>query len=220
MLTPQAKFQTAPVDKFTFARPRILVGDLLQDVKTLQNSILRFGLLSPIIVRRHNGRLFVVDGRKRLAAIRRLRFAGQLPRSLVNIPYTELKDLNTAESPTPALMSNRELYTTVTDAFKGGADTEQIAQDLYLSRRCISQVLTLSRLSARLRGLFFEKVINFDQARTYAAQPRHALQNAVFGALGPFAAADKIREYLENTAQHTTQAPDAQKSANVIRLAA
>jgi len=46
------------------------------------------------------------------------------------------------------------------------------------------------------------------------------VQNAVFGALGPFAAADKIREYLENTAQHTTQAPDAQKFANVIRLAA
>ena len=208
MLSPQANLQTAPVDKFTFARPRILVGSLLQDIKSLEKSIVKFGLLSPIIVRAHKGKLVVVDGRKRLAAIRRLRFAGVLPRSLVNIPYTELQNSLAAESPTPALMSNRELYRTVTEAFKGGTDIALIAEDLYLSRRCVAQILTLSRLSTRLRALFFEKIINFDQARTYAAQPRHMVQNAVFGALGPFAGADDIRKQLMSAVQapaETTQ---------------
>ncbi len=189
---------TAPVDKFVFVRPKILVGKLLQDIKTIQNSILRFGLLSPIIVRRHNGKLVVIDGRKRLAAIRRLRFAGQLPRSLVNIPYTELSDHKGLESPTPALMSNRELYTTVTNAFWEGNDETQIAQDLYLSRRCVQQILTLTRLSPKLRGLFFQRAIDFNQASKYAAQPRHIIQNQVFNAIGPFASADEIALAFEN----------------------
>jgi len=219
MLSPQANIQTAPVDKFTFVRPRILVGTLLQDVKALQNSILRFGLLSPIIVREHKGQLIVVDGRKRLAAIRRLRFAGQLPRSLVNIPYAELKDFRAVESPTPALMSNRELYTTVTNAFWEGNNEAQIAEDLYLSRRCVRQILTLSRLSSRLRALFFERTINFDQARNYAAEPRHTIQNAVFNALGPFAAGEDIRESLQaRQQQHIKAVP--QIPENVIRYAA
>jgi len=216
MLPPQANIHTAPVDKFTFIRPRILVGPLLQDVKALQNSILRFGLLSPIIVRPHNGKLVVVDGRKRLAAIRRLRFTGQLPRSLVNIPYTELKDAKAAKSPTPALMSNRELYTTVKNAFWEGNDEAQIAEDLYLSRHCIRQILTLSRLSTRLRTMFFERTINFEQARNYAAEPRHRVQNALFNKLGPFAKADEIRTALQKLAA----SPALQTQPSILSYAA
>jgi len=201
MLVPQTNVQTAPVDKLRFARPRILVGALLQDVKALQNSILRFGLLSPIVVRQHKGQLIVVDGRKRLAAIRRLRFTGQLPRSLVNIPYIELKDYRAVESPTPLLMSNRDLYTAVTTAFWEGNSESQIAEDLYLSHRCVRQILTLSRLSARLRGLFFERTISFEQARNYAAEPRHIIQNTVFNALGPFALAEDIQKTLQSASQ-------------------
>ncbi len=210
---------TAPVDKFTFVRPRILVGTLLQDVKAIQNSILRFGLLSPIVVRAHKGRLIVVDGRKRLAAIRRLRFAGQLPRSLVNIPYIELKDFRAIKTATPALMSNRDLYTTVTHAFWEGNSEAQIADDLYLSRHCVRQILTLSHLSPRLRTLFFERVINFEQARNYAVEPRHVLQNSVFDALGPFAKADDICETLENIMQNGLHIV-SQTPAPISRIAA
>ena len=67
-----SQFKTAPVDMFTTLRPRLLIGGLLQDIKSMQASIRRFGLLSPIVVSRQEGRLVVVDGRKRLAAIKRL----------------------------------------------------------------------------------------------------------------------------------------------------
>lgn len=190
-----SQIKTAPVDMFTTLRPRLYVGRLLQDIKAVQASISRFGLLSPIIVSRSEGRLVVVDGRKRLAAIRRLEFMGRLPRSLVNIPYIELTDARQTVADAPALMSNRDLYMTVTDMFRAHQDVALIASDLFLSRKCVKQVLTLARLSSRLRRAFFDRTINFDQAKTYAALPEHKAQERVFMALGPFAEGQAILDY-------------------------
>jgi len=205
------KFKTAPVDMFTTLRPRLLVGGLLKDIKTVQASIARFGLLSPIIVSRTNGRLVVVDGRKRLAAIKRLEFMGRLPRSLVNIPYVELQDARHVQTEAPALMSNRDLYMTVTDMFRKHQDVAAIASNLFLTRKCVTQVLTLARLSPRLRRAFFEKVINFESAKTYAAFPGHARQDRAFMSLGPFAKEKAILNYM--TTHRATPKP-------VLRLAA
>lgn len=188
--------KTAPVDMFTTLRPRLLIGGLLQDIKSVQASIARFGLLSPIIVSRSNGRLVVVDGRKRLAAIKRLEFMGRLPRSLVNIPYIELKDARHTQSQAPALMSNRDLYMTVTNMFRKSQDVAAIASDLFLTRKCVTQVLTLARLSPRLRRAFFDRTINFESAKAYAAFPGHARQDRAFMSLGPFATETAILEHM------------------------
>lgn len=187
--------KTAPVNMFTTLRPRLFVGRLLQDIKAVQASIARFGLLSPIVVSRSEGRLIVIDGRKRLAAIRRLEFMGRLPRSLVNIPYVELDDVRQASSKAPALMSNRDLYVTVTDMFRTHQDVDQIASDLFLSRKCVKQVLTLSRLSPRLRKAFFDRTIGFEAAKAYAAFPAHEVQERMFMSLGPFADTKDILNY-------------------------
>ena len=191
--------KTAPVDMFTTLRPRLFVGQLLQDIKAVQASISRFGLLSPITVSHSEGRLIVVDGRKRLAAIRRLEFMGRLPRSLVNIPYIELTDARQTAADAPALMSNRDLYVTVTDMFRSHQDVAQIASDLYLSHKCVKQVLTLARLSPRLRKAFFDRTINFMQAKTYAALPEHDVQERTFMALGPFADEQDILDFATKT---------------------
>lgn len=194
-----SQIKTAPVDMFTTLRSRLFVGRLLQDIKSIQASIARFGLLSPIVVTHSEGRLIIVDGRKRLAAIRRLQFMGRLPRSLVNIPYIELQDARQAVPNAPALMSNRDLYMTVTDMFKTHQDVTKIAQDLYLSRECVKQVLTLARLSSRLRRAFFDRTINFDQAKAYAALPEHKEQERSFMALGPFANSQDILDFVQQS---------------------
>lgn len=195
-----SKVKTAPVDMFTTLRPRLLIGRLLKDIKAVQASITRFGLLSPIIVSRSNGRLIVVDGRKRLAAIKRLDFMGRLPRSLVNIPYIELKDARETPSQAPALMSNRDLYVTVTEMYRDHQDVQVIAADLFLSRKCVSQVLKLARLSPRLRRAFFDRTISFESASLYAAFPDHTLQDRAFMALGPFATDRVVLERLSGKA--------------------
>jgi len=64
-----SQVKTAPVDMFTTLRPRLLIGGLLKDIKAVQASIARFGLLSPIIVSRSNGRLVVLDGRNKMLPI-------------------------------------------------------------------------------------------------------------------------------------------------------
>lgn len=187
---------TAPVDMFTTLRPRLLGGALLRDVKAVQASISRLGLLSPIVVSRIKDQLVVVDGRKRLAAIRRLKFLGRLPRSLVNIPYIEVSDMQSRDEQTPALMSNRELYLTVTQMYHCTEDVDHIAADLFLTRATIRQILTLTRLSSRLRRAFFDKVIDFSRARAFATLPEHSDQNRAFMTLGPFAAEADILDYI------------------------
>lgn len=202
-----SQFKTAPVDMFTTLRSRLLVGKRLQDIKAVQASIARFGLLSPIVITRSEGRLIVVDGRKRLAAIRRLDFMGQLPRSLVNIPYIEIDEARQAVAETPRLMSNRDLYETVTNLFKIDQDISVIASKLYLSHKCVKQVLTLARLSPRLRRIFFDRTIDLSQAIAYATIPQHDIQNRRFMALGPFATAQEILKSAKPlcpvTPQHT-----------------
>ena len=191
--------KTAPVDMFTTLRPRLFTGPLLQDIKSIQASIARFGLLSPIIVTRSGDRLIVLDGRKRLAAIRRLAFAGRLPRSLVNIPYVEVKDAKQTTSDAPSLMSNRDLFTTVISMFRADQDVSKIAADLYLCRKTVKHVLTLGRLSPRLRKAFFDRTLDFGQAKAYAALPDHEVQEAAFLALGPFARDQAILNVARQT---------------------
>ena len=182
-----SQIKTAPVNMFTTLRPRLLTGDLLQDVKSMQASIAKYGLLSPIIISKANGRLIIIDGRKRLAAIKRLEFMGKLPRSLVNIPYVEVQDISATPVQTPALMSNRDLYVTVVDMFRRTQDVDHIASELFLTGNIVKEILTLARLSPLIRRCFFNKIVDFESAKTYAAFPSHALQDRAFMALGPFA---------------------------------
>lgn len=198
--------KTAPVDMFTTLRPKLLLGQTLKDIKSVQASIARFGLLSPIVVTRQGKQLIVIDGRKRLAAIRRLGFMGRLPRSLVNIPYVELTDIRQSPDTTPSLMSNRELYKTVVEMFRETQDIETISRELYLSRKCVAQVLTLARLSPRLRRAFFDQTIDFERARAYAAIPGQMAQENAFAALGPFADANAIIDYVQKP-QQVVEAP-------------
>lgn len=190
---------TAPVDMFTTLRPRMFVGQLLQDIKSIQASIARFGLLSPIVVTRSEDRLIVIDGRKRMAAIRRLAFMGRLPRSLVNIPYIEVQNVKRGASDAPALMSNRDLFVTVANMFRETHDVDKIATDLYLCRKIVKQVLTLGCLSPSLRKAFFDRIIDFAQAKAYAALPHHSAQETAFLALGPFAEEQAILNFAVET---------------------
>ena len=94
---------TAKLAEFKSPTARILFGERLQDIKQIQASIAAHGLLNPLIVMRQGKKFIVIDGKKRLAALRRMRFAGTLPRSLINVPYICL--LYTSPSPRDATLS-------------------------------------------------------------------------------------------------------------------
>ncbi|WP_371396153.1 ParB/RepB/Spo0J family partition protein [Fretibacter rubidus] len=179
----------APLSQFRSTTPHVLFGQKLTEVKAMARSIQRHGLLSPLLVSRHNGRLIVIDGRLRLAALRRLRFQKALPRDLETIPYV----LNAAAAaPVISLLSARDLYSHVTTLKSKGLSIAAIAQTLFLPGQTISDVLSVSRLSPVLKQAFFNERLSLDQVKAFAALPHHDAQDRLLQILGPFATVDRI----------------------------
>lgn len=182
----------APVDDFSPLRNTVLCGKRLRDVRALQDSIMRYGLLSPIIAMTQADRLIVVDGRKRLAAIKRLQFEGRLPPSLATLPYLLASDVRTTERRAPLILANAELYAAVAGQFRAGATIDDLTAMFKISHQCVRDSLTLSRLTPRIRAAFFDKLISFPQARAFAAVPDPRDQARLFDALSPLATPNDI----------------------------
>jgi hypothetical protein len=182
----------APVESFSLLRGRILCGKRLRDVQALQESIVIYGLLSPIIVMKQAEQLIVVDGRKRLAAIKRLQFKGRLPPSFRTIPYLLATDLRTTERPAPLILANEGLYDAVIERFQAGEDVDALTTLFSVSHQCVRDILTLSRLTPRIRAAFFNKTLSFPQARAFAALPAPCDQDFLFNKLSSLATPNDI----------------------------
>lgn len=192
----------APVEEFSLLRSKVFFGQQLQDIRTLQDSIARYGLLSPIRAMQRHGRLIVVDGRKRLAAVKRLRFEGQLPPSLAKIPYLLITDAANDERRAPMIVSNADLYQSVVSHFRDGSTVAALTAHFQISHQCVRDILTLSRIAPQIRAMFFSKTISFAQVRAYAALPNQSHQIATFHRHGLLA---KPHEILGSSAHIDTK---------------
>ena len=139
---------------------------------------------------RHNGRLIVIDGRKRLAALRRLRFQKRLPRDLTHIPY--VMSTHSQQKHLPHLLSARDLYWQVTALKSEGKTTKDIAAALYLPQSMICDVLRINCLSPALKRAFLNGHLTLAQVKAFAALPHHGAQDRLLRILGPFASEDCI----------------------------
>ena len=188
MQTPHA-IMRAPLSQFRSTTPHVLFGQRLTRVKAMACSIQQHGLLSPLLVSRHNGRFIVIDGRLRLAALRRLRFQRALPRNLETIPYV-LNETSSVHS--ISLLSARDLYSQITALKSKGHDIATISQKLFLPSHTIGDVLSVTRLSPTLKQAFFNERLTLGQVKAFAALPHHDAQDRLLGILGPFASVDTI----------------------------
>ena len=184
--------QRADIAEFDFPVPSVITGEDLRALQRLADSIAELGLLSPVVVARdpHSDRLRVVDGVKRLVAIRRLAFAGRLPRSLGTIPYILAED--TGEASPLTLLSPIEQVEQVEELSASGLGVEAIAAKLYASEGLVRDLQGISVLSPRLRNAFLGGHISIAQARAFATLPNPDSQDALLLALGPFAEAPDI----------------------------
>lgn len=189
--------QMAKLANFRAPTTRILFGDRLKEVTQIQNSIAAHGLLNPLIVMQRGTKLVIVDGKKRLAALRRLRFAGELPRSLVNVPYILIDQKTDYERGVMSLLSNRERFEEVITLRRNGLALMEIASELYISKSCVKDLLRIALLSPRLRQAYFGGTITIDQARAFASLPNKDAQDQLLIALGPFADAPEILKAIE-----------------------
>lgn len=189
---------TAKLANFRAPTTRILFGQRLNDVKQIEASIARHGLLNPLIVMQRGKRFIIVDGKKRLAALRRMRFAGTLPRSLVKLPYILVDEHPFSESNAMGLLTNRERFDEVSRLRDEGLSVTQIASTLYVSNQCVKDLISIGMLSPRLRQAYFGGTISTAQARAFASLPNMEAQESLLIALGPFADAPEILKAIEN----------------------
>lgn len=190
----------ANLDEFDLIRGQILLGRRLRDIQILENSIARFGLLSPLIALKKSKRLTVIDGRKRLTAIRRLEFQGRLPSSLSRLPYFFAHETEKTEPIASALLSNSSLFDAVQAEFQRGTSSGTIADRFQISRQCVRDILSLSRLSPMVRMAFFDRSIDLPQTRAYAAIPSLYEQDICLMRLGKGATPKQILN--ENRLSH------------------
>ena len=194
------QFKTAKLSDFQAPTTRILFGDRLKDVQQIQHSIAKHGLLNPIRVMQRGKKLVVIDGKKRLAALRRMRFKGCLPRSLVNVPYVIASQNMTAPAQQMGLLSNKEKFEETLTLRKQGQSLMEIATTLYVSKQCVKDLLSVSRLSLRLKQAYFGGNISIDQAKAFATIPNRNAQDMLLVALGPFANAPDILRAIRSGA--------------------
>ena len=183
---------TAKLADFRSPATCILFGDRLKEIKQIQASILAHGLLSPLIVMQRGKKMIVIDGKKRLAALLRMRFSGTLPRSLVNVPYSVVDQTPTKTIASMSLLSNREKFEEVLALRLKGQGLMEIATKLYISKQCVKDLLNVTRLSERLKQAYFGGNLSMEQARAFATLPNMDAQDNLLIALGPFAAAPDI----------------------------
>jgi len=189
--------QMAKLADFRAPTTRILFGQRLKDIAQIQNSIARHGLLNPLIIMPRGNKLVIVDGKKRLAALRRMHFAGELPRSLVNVPYILVSQKDEYERGAMSLLSHRERFEEVSNLRRNGLGLMEIAAELYMSKNCVKDLLRIALLSPRLRQAYFGKAITMEQARAFATLPSMDAQDQLLIALGPFVNAPEILQAIE-----------------------
>jgi len=180
----------APLTRFRAPTSSILFGQPLNDVKQMEVSIQTHGLLSPLRVLVHKGKFIVIDGRKRLTALRRMRFKGELPRNLQTIPYVLNAQTNSPQK--KYILHGRQIYNQITHAKQQGVCVEEIAGQLYLPSETILDILKVRYLSPTLKSAFFNDNLSLAQIKAFSVLPSHDAQDALLIALGPFAQADDI----------------------------
>ena len=189
---------SAKLDHFRAPTTRILFGQRLKDVQQIENSIAEHGLLNPLVVMQRGKKLILIDGKKRLAALRRMRFAGKLPRSLVRVPYILADQEQKSGLSAMSLLSNQDRFEEVIGLRKNGKSLMEIAATLYISKQCVKDLLNIALLSPRLRQAYFGGTISIAQARAFASLPNMDSQDQLLLALGPFADAPDILKAIEN----------------------
>lgn len=187
---------TAKLSDFSAPKNRILFGERLDAVKKIESSVLKHGLFNPIIVMKEGLRLIVVDGSKRLTALRRLMFQGKLPTSLNEVPYIVVEDCRKQDADMAAkplkLLSNREKYDLVTAMHNRGRTSAEIANHLFVKTSCVRDILNVKQLSPTLRAEFINDRLTLDQARALASLQDYRMQEAIIRVLGPFVSAEEI----------------------------
>lgn len=168
-------------------------------IHAIAKRILRDGLLNPLIVIPLSGaksgtQFIVVDGVKRLRALKALAKAGRLPRSLTQIPVaiSPTPDAVPVSSLRPVLLSDAELSRAIQVAYQEGQTCYAIAERFDCSEAVVSYALSFDNLNPQIRDYFESGHISLEQAAAFASLENPDAQWRLLQELGPFAHAKEV----------------------------
>lgn len=185
----------ATLSRFRSATPRILSGNLLKDVRDMQVSITQNGLVTPLLVSPNQSRLIVIDGRKRLLALRRLQFDDIMPPTLTKIPYNVIEPVR--QKITERVTLNPvKIYRHIRDMRNSGRSISEMSRLLALPKDNIRRFLAIDKLSPRLQENFFNHLMTMDQVLAFATLPNVDAQDALFSRLGVLASEKDILDAI------------------------
>lgn len=198
---PGTNYFRAEISLFKSSAPTVLYGEQLKSIHAMQASIARFGLFSPITVLRQGEHLMVVDGRKRLAALRRLQFCGELPDKLLSIPYVIVntvrqRRLGLGQEHLP-LLNNDEKYNLIMDLQDEGLGAMEIAAQLHISHEFALMVTRIGQLSPDLQLAFLQDTLTVEQAHAFASIPNLKAQTKLLEMLGPHVEAPSVIQAIK-----------------------
>lgn len=156
-------------------------------------------MIKPLVVSRNRKRLVVIDGRKRLMALRRLMFNGTLPKHLRRVPYIIIdqnrqgaSDSTISKKRTRDTLTSDKLYGLIKHEQRCGKSISEIARQYNITKDTTRRLLTIDNLSSGLRRAFLGKQISLKQALAFATLPNTASQDALYAQLGALAKEDDI----------------------------
>jgi len=154
----------------------------------LTNSIIKDGLLNPLIVRQHGSKFIVVDGKKRLGIIRRLTKLKRLSKAIVKVPciVQEVMSLKPVERRRPLLLTGPELAHKIILDAQNATSPVSIAQRYECDLSVVEDCLSLPGLHPEMLQHFNNRAISLEQAAAFATIENKKAQLDLLHQLGPF----------------------------------
>lgn len=160
-----------------------------EDVKAIKDSIQRDGLFHPLLVAKKRNKYEVIDGKKRLQAIKALAKSSLFTRALGKIPCVVVSEGCSANlhHRKPSLMSETELAHSIIKLAQNGATHSEIAKRFDCDPIIVKDALSLSKLNAKILKHFNQGSLSLEQASALATIPNPKAQLDLLIQLGPFA---------------------------------
>lgn len=154
----------------------------------LSKSIIKDGLLNPLVVRQHGDKFIVVDGKKRLAIIRRLTKLKRLSKAIAKVPciVQDVVSLQPVERRRPLLLSGPELAHKIILEAQNSTSHASIAQRFECDLSVVEDCVSLPALHPEMLQHFNNRAISLEQAAAFATIENKKAQLDLLHQLGPF----------------------------------
>ena len=154
----------------------------------LSKSILKDGLLNPLVVVQQGSQFIVIDGKKRLAVIRQITKSKRLAKAIAKVPciVQGAVSLKPIETKRPLLLSGPELAHKIITAAQTAESLVSIAQRYECDVSVVEDCLSLRGLHPELLLHFNNGAISLDQASALATIDNKKAQLDLLHQLGPF----------------------------------